>query len=174
MRTALPILAAAVLAGALGLYAGQRWGGLSGTGAPGLGQAAPLIELPDLAGRTHRLDPADGRARLINYWASWCPPCVEELPLLDAYARTQGPNGIQVVGIALDDAEPVRAFLARRPVAYLSLLEPPGTSDSSVTLGNTRKVLPFSVLIGEDGRIRRLRVGAFKGADDLRDWAAAE
>jgi thiol-disulfide isomerase/thioredoxin len=174
MRSTWIILAVALLAGALGLLAGQRWSGTPQRGASGLGAPAPLIELPDPAGRRHRLDPADGRARLINYWASWCAPCLEEMPLLDAYARTQGPNGTQVVGIALDDAEPVRAYLSRTPVAYLTLLEPAGAADSSVLLGNTRKVLPFSALIGADGRIRRLRVGAFKDAGDLKAWAAPE
>lgn len=173
MRSTWLILGAALLAGALGLAAGGWWS----TPVPGvarIGDAAPPITLPDLEGRLQQVVPGTGKPQLINYWASWCPPCLAELPLLDGFAAAQGPNGTQVTGIALDEPEAVRAFLTRLPVRYPNLIEKAAPRDSSFRLGNARSVLPFSVLIDADGRIARLRAGAFRDAEDLRTWATLD
>jgi thiol-disulfide isomerase/thioredoxin len=126
------------------------------------GDAIPELRLPDLDGRTTVLPQHyAGRPLLINVWASWCGPCIEEMPELQRYSDTQGENGVQVIGLALDDAESVRAFLQHVPVRYPILLDAPGPADASVRLGNRRGVLPYSVLIGPDGRIVRQRLGPF-------------
>lgn len=135
------------------------------------GEPMPSIALPALSGERIAL-PADyaGRPLLLNFWASWCAPCVKEMPELDRFAQTQGADGVQVVGIALEDAEAVRAFLARIPVTYPILLDTPGPADSSVQVGNAMGVLPYSVLIGADGRILRQRAGPFDPGE-LDDFA---
>lgn len=102
-----------------------------------------------------------GRPLLVNIWASWCAPCLKEMPELQRFATQQGANGVQVVGIALDEAEPVAAFLRRVPVAYPILLDEPGPADAGVRLGNPRGVLPYSVLISADGRLLKQRIGPF-------------
>jgi thiol-disulfide isomerase/thioredoxin len=162
------LLAAAVAAGALGLLAGSRWNPGRTPADTGVGRPAPEVVLPDLAGQPHRLDEFRGRPVLVNFWASWCAPCVEEMPMLDAFARSQGSNGTQVVGIALDDRAAVEAFLARHAVGYPVWLETPGAADASVRLGNTLGVLPFSVLIDARGRIAARKTGPFRAGEPER------
>ena len=133
-------------------------------------EPVPAFTLPGLAGPAMTV-PARGRPVLLNYWASWCGPCLDELPLLSAFAAQQGPSGVQVVGIALDDRTQAEAFVRQHPLGFPSLSEAPGEHDSSVRLGNHRGVLPYSVLIGADGRQLRSHSGAFRDAEDLRAWA---
>ena len=126
------------------------------------GETVPPLRLPDLAGRTVAIPGTwAGRPLLVNVWASWCGPCIEEMPELQRFSARQGTKGIQVVGIALDEPEAVRDFLSRVPVQYPILIDSPGPADASVRLGNLNGVLPYSVLIGADGRLLRQRIGPF-------------
>ena len=136
------------------------------------GEPIPPLQLPDLTGRTVAV-PATwaGRPLLINIWASWCGPCIEEMPELQRFARTQGAEGVQVVGIALDEPDAVRDFLKRVPVDYPILIDAPGPADAGVRLGNLKGVLPYSVLIGADGRLLARRVGPFVHGE-LEDFTA--
>ena len=192
------IVLAAVLAGGLGLLAGYvfearpTWllnsdtgqavlqtAANVGTSPPGdlliAGQGDPLpdIRLGKLDGAIEPVADASGRPLLINFWASWCGPCIEEMPVLDAFARQQGDNGTQVVGIALDDIDSVNAFLASTPVGYRILLDVASARDSSVQLGNRRGVLPYSVLVDADGIIQRIRLGPF-AEGEIENWAASD
>jgi len=111
-----------------------------------------------------------GRPLIINVWASWCAPCVKEMPELQRFAAQQGANGVQVVGIALDDPAAVRAFLQRVPVSYPILLDTPGPADAGVRLGNPKGVLPYSVLVSDDGRLLKQRIGPFADGE-IEPWS---
>lgn len=111
-----------------------------------------------------------GQPLLVNIWASWCPPCIEEMPELDRFARSQGGDGVQVLGIALDDPAAVRDFLARVPVEYPQGIDNPGNADAGVRLGNPRGVLPYSVLVSATGRVIKQRIGPFE-AGEIDGWA---
>lgn len=196
MRGATKVVLVALAAGTLGVAAGvavngpgpllrTEWGqravqgALSAVSPPppqGLavasrGGVVPPLHLPALDGGTVAL-PADfaGRPLLVNVWASWCGPCIEEMPELERYAREQGANGTQVIGIALDEAEAVQAFLKRIQVTYPILLDTPGPRDAGVRLGNPRGLLPYSVLLSADGRLRKQRIGPFEHGE-ISAWA---
>ena len=139
--------------------------------APLAGSQLPDLVLPDRRGtRTRLADLTRSRPALINLWASWCAPCIREMPALDAFARAQGANGVQVVGIALDTSDAVDRFLASHPVSYPVLLDSPGPADAGVRLGDVRGVLPYSVLVDARGRVLRQWVGPLQ-PDDLRALA---
>jgi thiol-disulfide isomerase/thioredoxin len=190
------VLAVALVAGALGVGAsllttgpgpllrtktGQRLiGALAEATAPepppGVsvahrGDPVPLLALRDLDGNAVAF-PGEhsGRPMLVNVWASWCGPCIEEMPELQRFAAAQGQAGVQVVGIALDDADAVRAFLRRIPVDYPILLDAPGPADAGVRLGNPRGVLPYSILVSAEGRLLKQRIGPFVHGE-IDGWA---
>lgn len=197
MGSTAKILLVAVAAGALGVVAGlltsgpgpllrtelgQRalGGALSASAPPtpaGLrmatrGEPVPGFALDDLSGKTVEVPRAyAGRPLLVNVWATWCGPCRQEMPELQRFANEQGTNGVQVVGIALDEAPAVRDFVARTGVRYPILTDAPGPADAGVRLGNPKGVLPYSVLISADGRLLRQRIGPF-AAGEIRDWTS--
>jgi peroxiredoxin len=95
------------------------------------------------------------------------------MPELQRFSARQGAAGVQVIGIALDDPAAVREFLIRIPVHYPILMDTPGQADASVRLGNRKGVLPYSVLVGADGRLLRQRIGPF-AAGELDAFTAIE
>ena len=135
------------------------------------GQPAPSVTVARLEGGSMTLpDDFRGRPLLVNLWASWCGPCIEEMPELDRFARSQSGNGTQVVGIALDEPEAVSEFLKRVPVDYPIALDTPGPRDAGVQLGNVRGVLPYTVLIDADGRVVKQKIGPFEHGE-IDGWA---
>lgn len=135
------------------------------------GELVPTFSVPGLDGGEVALpDDFAGQPVLVNLWASWCAPCIEEMPELDRFARAQGTDGTRVLGIALDDAEAVRDFLQKIPVDYAQAIDVPGNADAGVRLGNPRGVLPYSVLISADGRLLKTRIGPFDHGE-IDGWA---
>lgn len=129
------------------------------------------FDTPD--GKPLKLSDHKGHPILLNFWASWCPPCVKEMPDIDRFHRDMQSQGWHVIGLAVDGPTPVREFLAKVPVGFDIGLAGFGGTELSQALGNTAGGLPFTVLISADGRIVHRKVGG-STYSDLKAWAAAK
>ncbi len=114
-------------------------------------------ELP--SGAIYKLSKLRGKPLVVNFWATWCPPCVEEMPLLDAFYRQNSPNGWQMVGLAADNAKAVAKFLGQTPVQFPTPLAGLAGIELSRTLGNISGALPFTVVINPEGSIALRHMG---------------
>ena len=124
-------------------------------------------EAPD--GRPLAAADLRGSPLLVNFWATWCPPCIEELPLLEQFYQSRRAQGWQLLGLAIDQPSAVRAFLARRPLSFPIGLAGLGGTELSRELGNSNGGLPFSVLFDRAGRLVERKLGRLH-AEDLARW----
>ena len=129
---------------------------------------AASFDTPD--GQRLALAPLRGQPLVLNFWATWCPPCVREMPALDRFARDFASQGWHVVGLAADSAEPVRNFLARAPVSYAIGLTGFAGIELSQRLGNSSGGLPFTLVFGRDGSLLQRRMGE-TSYEQLAGWA---
>lgn len=129
--------------------------------------AADLLasRFPDLAGQSRQLLEWRGRSLVCNFWATWCAPCREEIPLLNAAQHKYGDKGIQFVGIAIDNAANVSEFGKSVKIAYPVLLAGSAAIELMRSLGNASGGLPFTVLLDRRGRLVGRKLGAFSAAD---------
>ncbi len=137
-------------------------------------QLAPAFwqqEFDTPKGQPLSLSIAQGKPTLINFWATWCPPCVKELPELGRFHREFSPKGWKVIGLAIDGPTPVKEFLAKVGVGFDIGLAGFGGTELAQALGNTSGGLPFSVLIDAKGRVMHRKMGATH-YDELAAWAS--
>ena len=133
-----------------------------------LGQRRPDFTLSGSGGAPVSASDFDGVVWLINFWATWCTPCIEEMPMLSLLQEEYAEKGVKFVGIAVDDEVRAREFAAAMALSYPVLL---GQVEAAVTgrrYGNSSGMLPFSVLIDADGIIQWTRLGALNREDLVR------
>ncbi len=111
-----------------------------------------------------------GRPLVINFWATWCTPCVEEMPLIDAFFRENESKGWQVLGLAIDQPSRVRQFLSQFPVSYKIGLAGLNGTDLAKKLGNDVGGLPFTIVLNANGQLKQRKLGKLT-ADDIKKWA---
>jgi len=127
-----------------------------------VGGVRPDFNLESNKGRS--ISPADfsGKALLINFWATWCGPCRQEMPMLMDLQRQYGSDGFQIVGIALDDARAASKFVQTFGITYPILLGLEDVFETSLAYGNGEGVLPYSVLVDKNGIVRWQHAGIIK------------
>jgi thiol-disulfide isomerase/thioredoxin len=153
--------AAAALAGA------GAWFWRSGR-APSIDPWSLAFDTPD--GSRLALASLRGKPLVMNFWATWCPPCVREMPALDRFHRDFSANGWQVLGIAADHADQVRSFLNNTPVGFPIAVAGFGAVELSRQLGNLSGGLPFTVLFDRRGEVMQRHMGETR-YEQLAAWA---
>jgi thiol-disulfide isomerase/thioredoxin len=157
------------LAGAIALSAGLYFGGSAdrGSGADLRGKdAAALfgVALPDTKGREQSIGQWKGKLLVVNFWATWCVPCREEMPEFVKAQQEFGQRGLQFVGIAIDDTAKVEAFAAELGLNYPALIGGYGAIELSRSFGNRLGALPFTIVVDRAGRISHTQLGPIKEA----------
>ncbi len=159
-RPAILFVAVAVVAVVVGIYFGaQRVPSASGPGSAVQVQALADFQFTDLNGLSVRLKERHGKIVIANFWATWCAPCVEEIPGLISVQKAFAANGVLIVGIAIDSADKVKPFAERMKIDYPLLLGGGGAIDLLRDLGNQKGLLPYTVIIDRDGAIRDRHLG---------------
>lgn len=162
------ILLVALAAGAAGVYSARR-GETAATTATAAQQAALErllnLELPDNGGTQRPLAAWKGKVLVINYWATWCPPCLKEMPAFTAANLKYQPQGVQFIGLSVDTETNVREFQAKHQINYPLLIAPPSAVRLTEELGNTAQVLPFTVIVDQKGGIALIKRGALSEAE---------
>lgn len=113
----------------------------------------PDFSLPDLEGKQRAVSEWDGKAMIINFWATWCIPCKREIPLFNEIDAAYADKDLQLLGIAVDTPENVSAYLQTTSMTYPTLVEEDQAQQVAFTFTNTFLVLPFTVFLDHQGRV---------------------
>lgn len=159
-------IAVAVLAALAGFQAGKP----PPASAPKPDAPAALTRLlaapyQDLTGRPQSLPQWEGKIRVINLWAAWCPPCRAEMPAFSRIQQQFADKNVQFIGLALDNPEAVNSFLRSTPVSYPVLIGSTDLLDLTASLGNTAMGLPFTFILDAQGRQVSLKLGLWPEAE---------
>lgn len=136
-------------------------------GKPPDASALLALSLPDTQGAQQPLRQWQGKVLVVNFWATWCEPCREEMPEFVRAQREFGPHGVQFVGIAVDQRDKVVAFARELDLNYPALIGGYEAVDVSKALGDRLAALPFTVILGRDGHVAHTELGPLN-PDKLR------
>jgi thiol-disulfide isomerase/thioredoxin len=165
-RNILIIAPIALLFGIIGVYFGWK----HTEPAPAVNGAVIALlsqSLPDVQGNAQPLSQWKGRPMVVNFWATWCAPCVQEMPELSSLQSELAPRHIQIVGIGIDSPSNIAEFSKKYKIAYPLYVAGMSGTELSRQFGNQAGGLPFTVLIGADGQVRKTYLGRLK-FDELR------
>ena len=124
-----------------------------------VGKLRPEFVLPDLEGKPRNISEWDGKIRLVNFWATWCPPCLREIPAFIEMQEQYADKDFVVLGIAIDRKEAVETFLETMDINYPIFIGDMAALDLTTLYGNRLGVLPFSAFVGKDNKIISVHKG---------------
>jgi thiol-disulfide isomerase/thioredoxin len=159
-REALVLGAAGLAAATAGFLVGPLLTG--GNAAEG---ALKVASFPDLSGRPRAIAEWRGRVLVLNFWATWCAPCREEIPLLMKTGLKYQASGLEVVGIAIDNGAKVGEYARNMQISYPILLAEAEGLDLMRKLGNSAGGLPYTVIVDRQGAVLQRKLGAYKAPE---------
>jgi len=162
LREWLPVLVVALVAAAGG-FAYQQWRLAPAPDADAV-KVLTAAQFPDLDGKAQALEQWRGKVLVVNFWATWCAPCRDEIPVFVKLQDKYRAQGLQFIGIAVDQVGKVQPFAAEFGMNFPVLIGSADAIELSRKLGNRAGVLPFTVVLTRDGRIAATEVGAAKEA----------
>lgn len=167
------VIIVALAAGAAGIYSARH----EAPPAASPEQQAALdkllaLELPDSGSARQPLANWKGKVLVVNFWATWCPPCRKEIPAFSAMSTKYQDKGVQFVGISIDTADNVRDFQAANKVSYPLVIASPSVVGLTEALGNTSQALPFTVIVTQNGQLGLVKLGTL--SEDELDRKLAE
>lgn len=170
-RKILAFVVIAVLFAGIGVYVGAK---RFQPAAPADAAVGALMQasLPDAAGSSRRIAEWQGKTLVVNFWATWCPPCVDEMPELVELQNDLGGRNVQVLGIGIDSPSNIRQFSEKHRITYPLLVAGMEGTELSRQFGNQAGGLPFTVLIGSDGTVRKTYIGRLDLAKLRADLAS--
>ncbi|KAF1047230.1 MAG: Thiol-disulfide oxidoreductase ResA [Herbaspirillum frisingense] len=164
LRNAILLIVVAVICVAGGIYASHR---ATPPDSPETQALNRLLSqsMPDAAGKQQSLAQWKGKPLVVNFWATWCGPCVEEMPELTALLQEIAP--VQILGIGVDSQENIAKFAEKYQIRYPLFVAGTGATDLLRQFGNQAGGLPFTALVGKDGKVKKIYLGRLK-FDELR------
>lgn len=121
-------------------------------------------QLPDENNHLQKLSQYRGKIMVVNFWATWCPTCRAEMPDLSAFHEENTKNNITVLGIAVDEVEPVKAFATKTPVAFPLVVSKEIGMELAQDLGNKFGWLPYTIIIDQEGKVAKTIYGRIEKA----------
>lgn len=170
-RTLLTLAGVVVVAGSAGMGVGV-WRSETVARDHAAVEELFALTLADANGREQPLAQWRGRLLVVNFWATWCAPCVEEMPELQAVREEYRSRGVEIIGLGIDSAAKIRQFRDEHALTLPLLVAGLEGSGLGARLGNTAGALPYTVLIDADGRVVERKLGRIRPSE-LRGWLDA-